>query len=103
MCHRSRGLSCSDYQFTQRASEIIYFSRMKLDGSVEKNVVSAIRSARRLRGRPVHGDTISHWQRVLEIAQSELDCDSSPDQQPIRQLIIELSAELASRSGSPQT
>lgn len=74
---------------------------MKLDGTVEKNVISAIRSARRFRGQPVHADTILHWQRILETAQSELGCDSSPDQQPMRQLIVELTAELASRKGVP--
>jgi len=70
---------------------------MEFDGTIEKNVISALRSAKRLRGRSVHADTIEHWKCILERAQSDLACDSSSDHETMRQLVSDLEAELASR------
>ena len=41
---------------------------MRIEGSVRSNLLAAITSARRWRGRRVHKDTIDHWQRLLEYA-----------------------------------
>ena len=41
---------------------------MRIEGSVRSNLLAAITSARRWRGRPVHKDTVDHWRRLLEYA-----------------------------------
>ena len=49
---------------------------MELDGTLEKNLVAAIGSAKRLRTRSVHADTIAHWTYVLELAEVNLLCNA---------------------------
>jgi len=39
---------------------------MRIEGSVRANLIAAVASARRWRGRPVHSDTIDHWRRLLD-------------------------------------
>lgn len=41
---------------------------MRIEGSIRANLIAAVSSARRLRGRPVHGDTIAYWRRLLDYA-----------------------------------
>ena len=65
---------------------------MKLEGSMRSNLLAAIASIRRWRGRPVHKDTLEHWQRLL-------DCGRLADRQPygesVGSLVAELENELA--------
>jgi hypothetical protein len=68
---------------------------MDLHGSIENNLASAIQSARRLRGRPVHADTLGHWKDLVEHARRELAKGST---EPIDALICELEGELADRT-----
>jgi hypothetical protein len=68
---------------------------MDLHGSTSNNLASALQSARRLRGHPVHDDTLSHWTNLLHHARRELAAGSS---EAIQTLIIELEKELAVRS-----
>ena len=68
---------------------------MELHGSIAKNLTSAVQSARRLRGHPVHADTLGHWAELLHHARREL-AGSSTEQ--IRSLILELEKELAERT-----
>ena len=67
---------------------------MELHGSLVNNLASAVNSARRLRGEPVHKDTLGHWAELLDHARSEV-ADGSPE--PIQALIVELDKELADR------
>ena len=70
---------------------------MKLHGSIQDNLVAAVRSARRLRGHPVHADTLKHWDDLLHHARQELA--SGTDKRPlIEPLVIELEIEIASRA-----
>ena len=39
---------------------------MRIEGSVRANLIAAVASARRWRGRPVHKDTVDHWRRLLD-------------------------------------
>jgi hypothetical protein len=39
---------------------------MRIEGSVRANLIAAVASARRFRGRPVHKDTADHWRRLLD-------------------------------------
>ena len=68
---------------------------MDLDGSISKNLGSAVRSARRLRGHPVHADTIGHWTDLLHHARRELANGSNGQ---ILALALELEHELAERT-----
>jgi HPt (histidine-containing phosphotransfer) domain-containing protein len=72
---------------------------MEMHGTVEANLVSAIASAKRLRGHPVHADTIAHWSDLLHHALRELATDQSPHRQALMQLVAELEAEVAHRGG----
>ncbi len=66
---------------------------MKIEGSIRSNLISAINSARRWRGRPVHRDTITHWQGVLEHGRRVA---AGPVSEPVAELVTQLESELAS-------
>lgn len=68
---------------------------MELHGTILNNLASAVQSARRLRGHPVHSDTLGHWTKLLHHARRELAGDSSG---PILPLIIELEKQIAERT-----
>jgi len=68
---------------------------MELHGSIVNNLTSAVQSARRLSGHPVHADTLGHWADLLHHARREL-ADGSTE--PIQALILELEKELADRT-----
>lgn len=68
---------------------------MELHGSIVNNLTSAIQSARRLRGHPVHSDTLSHWSDLLAHARHAL-ADGSTE--PIQTLVADLENELAERA-----
>ncbi len=72
-----------------------YVVGMELHGSIADNLTSAVRSARRLNGHPVHADTLRHWQELLHHARREIANGSS---EPIVTLIVELENELAGRA-----
>ncbi len=68
---------------------------MELSGDIIRNLRSAVQSATRLRGRPVHPDTLGFWQQLLKEArrQSRL-CEAS--QLPMMQgLIVKLENAIA--------
>ena len=66
---------------------------MKIEGSIRSNLISAISSARRWRGRPVHKDTVIHWRGVLEHGR-RVAAESVSE--PVADLVAELESELAS-------
>ena len=68
---------------------------MELHGSIENNLTSAVQSARRLKGRPVHADTLRHWRDLVDHARRELAKGSV---EPIQALILELENELGKRT-----
>jgi hypothetical protein len=67
---------------------------MKIQGSVRANLISAITSARRWQGRPVHKDTLAYWHAVLDHGRRALG-------EPVSELVAQLEAELA-RTGKPR-
>lgn len=71
---------------------------MELHGSVVSNLKSALQSARKLRGQPVHPDTLAHWSEVLQYARDELATGSA---EPVLGLCKELERELAHRRDPP--
>lgn len=68
---------------------------MDMHGSIANNLASAIRSARRLRGHPVHADTLEYWTGLIHHARRELADGSS---QQVLDLTLELERELAERA-----
>jgi hypothetical protein len=68
---------------------------MEIHGSIANNLTSAVQSARRLRGHPVHADTLDHWRDLLNHARQELANGSS---EPIQALVVELEIQLADRA-----
>ena len=65
---------------------------MKIEGSVRSNLLSAISSARRWRGQPVHKETVNHWRGVLEHGRRVA---AGPLGEPVAELIAQLENELA--------
>jgi hypothetical protein len=43
---------------------------VKIEGTIRANLLAAIASAKRLRGQPVHDDTLDHWRRLIEHART---------------------------------
>jgi len=70
---------------------------MQLHGSTEGNLISAVRSASRLRGQPVHADTIKHWADLLQHARRELSLSAALPSEPLKRLVAELEVELTKR------
>jgi len=68
---------------------------MRMEGTIRSNLLSALSSARRWQGRPVHKDTIDHWRGVLEHARR---IDTGPLGKPVAELIAELEIELSNVS-----
>jgi hypothetical protein len=64
---------------------------MRIEGSIRANLLAALASARRLRGSPVHGDTVGHWRKLVEHAR-KAGCEADGE------LRGELEAELALRA-----
>jgi hypothetical protein len=69
---------------------------MDLHGTIASNLTSAVQSARRFRGHPVHSDTLDHWSELLVHARQALAQGST---EPIQILIVDLESELAGRKG----
>jgi hypothetical protein len=71
-------------------------SNMDLDGSLATNLRSAIASAARLRGHPVHKDTLEFWQELLAYARSRKRV-ATGNQAEVESLVAKLQSELSSR------
>ena len=70
---------------------------MKLHGSVAGNLTAAVRSVRRLRGHPVHADTLGYWEELLLHARRERPIGYPPERHAVERLIIDLETEIAER------
>ena len=70
---------------------------MQLHGSTEGNLLSAIRSASRLRGRPVHADTLKFWSDLVRHARDELSTMVGLPPEPLKRLVAELELEIGRR------
>ncbi|HEX6740173.1 MAG TPA: hypothetical protein VF079_00050 [Sphingomicrobium sp.] len=65
---------------------------MQIEGSIRANLMAAVASARRLRGRPVHGDTVAYWRRLLDYGRRN---SAQPQCEPVADLVADLETELA--------
>ena len=66
---------------------------MRIEGSVRSNLIAAVASARRWKGRAVHRDTVDHWRRLLDYGRL---IHRQPCGEAIGELLAELEVELAS-------
>jgi hypothetical protein len=64
---------------------------MQIEGSIRANLIAAIASAKRLRGRPVHGDTIKYWRQLLDYARK---VSTQPHSEVFGDLMTELETEV---------
>lgn len=71
---------------------------MKLHGSVIGNLTAAVRSVRRLRGHPVHADTLGYWDELLRYARRDRPAAYPQERHVVGRLIIDLETEIAERS-----
>lgn len=67
---------------------------MEISGSVHANLRAALHSARRLKGGPVHPDTIDHWAKLVAVAKKHL---TTLDSFTTRELMKDLEGEIRSR------
>lgn len=65
---------------------------MQIEGSIRANLLAAVASARRLRGKPVHGDTVAYWRRLLDHARR---ASTQLNGEAYGELMAELETELA--------
>ena len=70
---------------------------MKLHGSTEGNLMAAIRSASRLRGQPVHPDTLKYWAHLIGHARDELSARVGLPAESLGRLVADLELEIARR------
>ena len=70
---------------------------MKLHGSTEGNLISAIRSASRLREQPVHLDTGKGWSELIKHARGEISSCAAFPSEAMNRLVADLELELARR------
>ena len=70
---------------------------MKLHGTTEGNLISAIRSANRLRGSPVHHDTVKFWADLVAHARNELSSCAALPSASVRRLVSDLELEVSRR------
>ena len=67
---------------------------MKFQGTIAANLRAAISSAERLRGHPVHKDTLEFWRELLAEARAHKRL-SDPNRAEIEDLVAELQALVA--------
>lgn len=72
---------------------------MKLHGSLLDNLGAALRSARRLKGHPVHKDTLQFWSDLMAMAREEKRKAPEGDWAETDRLVVAIELELSERSG----
>lgn len=73
---------------------------MEIAGSLRENLDAAVRSARRLRARPVYGDTLDFWRNLLLLARATKRWEPIDDMMKIESLVAELEEELSLRQSA---
>jgi hypothetical protein len=71
---------------------------MKLHGTIIENLEAALASSKRLRGHPVHKDTILFWRNLIAQARSETPEEARAAE--TKALIAALEGEIADQRSS---
>jgi hypothetical protein len=72
---------------------------MKLHGSLEDNLESAVRSAQRLHGQRVYPETLQHWDRLIAMARSEMSAVTISRSVQVASLADQLELEIKAFRG----
>jgi hypothetical protein len=68
---------------------------MEIHGSLRHNLQLALESSKRLRGHPIHRDTLAFWSELISEARARRAPGDDPDDPEVDRLVIELGTELA--------
>ena len=68
---------------------------MEVHGSIEQNLKAAVESSRRLRGHPIHKDTLQFWSGLVAEARSRRAAGEVRDDPAVDEAIAELEIVLA--------
>ena len=68
---------------------------MELHGTLATNLQMALDSSKRLRGHPVHRDTLAFWSDLIGEARAKRAAGVEPDDPAVERLIAELEAAIA--------
>lgn len=72
---------------------------MELHGSIAQKLRAAVESTRRLKGHPVHRDTLQFWSELIHEARARRAAGELLDDAEVAQLIAELDVVLANAVG----
>jgi hypothetical protein len=70
---------------------------MELHGTLRDNLKAALSSVRRLRGHPVHADTVQHWSELLHHTRRQLAGENCQDREQVEALALELQVAIVER------
>ena len=71
---------------------------MELHGSIAHNLKAAVESSRRLRGHPVHKDTLQFWSDLIREARARRAAGEALDECEVEEAISELAVVLTQAS-----
>ena len=71
---------------------------MELHGSLTSNLQMALDSSNRLRGHPVHRDTMTFWSDLIREARARRAAGVGPDDPDVEKLIAQLETAIAETS-----
>lgn len=74
---------------------------MELHGSLASNLQLALASARRLRGHPVHRDTLAFWSELISEARARRAAGHEPNDPEVDRLITEIETAIAEAKVDP--
>jgi hypothetical protein len=73
---------------------------MEIHGSIAQNIKAAVASSRRLKGHPIHRDTLKFWSDLIAEVRTRRASGELLDDPEVEEAIAELELVLASASGS---
>jgi hypothetical protein len=68
---------------------------MELHGSITQNLKAAVESSRRLKGHPIHRDTLAFWSDLIREARARRSAGEGIDDREAEEAIAELESVLA--------
>ena len=68
---------------------------MEIHGTLAFNLQMALDSSKRLRGHPVHRDTLAFWSELIREARARRAAGVDPDDADVERLIAEVQSAIA--------
>ena len=68
---------------------------MELHGSITQNLQAAVESSRRLKGHPIHRDTLAFWSDLIREARARRSAGEGINDREAEEAIAELESVLA--------